>query len=192
MANSSLDGSTHEGKCAGIVLAAGTGTRFGGPKAPYVFEGQRLIDRAVTTLARGGVDPVVAVLGAWVGDVPNCEIVLNPEFESGMGSSLKIALKHLIENHPDVDAAVITLVDLIDLTPEAIKDMILSPGELLQATYNGEIGHPVKLGREHWAPLFHELSGDMGARAYLKRHGATMVELSEFGTGTDLDFRPTV
>jgi len=82
-----------------------------------------------------------------------------------MGSSLKIALKHLIENHPDVDTAVITLVDLIDLTPEAINHMILSPGELLQATYNGEIGHPVKLGREHWAALFDELSGDMGARS---------------------------
>jgi len=192
MAISSQDGSTHEGKCAGIVLAAGSGTRFGGPKAPYVFKGQRLIDRAVTTLARGGADPIVAVLGAWGGDVPNCEIVLNPDFESGMGSSLTVALKHVIETHPEVDAAVITLVDLIDLTPEAINHMILSPGELLQATYNGEIGHPVKLGREHWAALFDELSGDMGARAYLKRHGATMVELSEFGTGTDLDFRPTV
>ncbi len=174
------------------MLAAGSGTRFGGPKAPYEFEGQRLIDRAVDTLARGGADPIVAVLGAWVGDVPNCELVINPDFESGMGSSLKVALKHLIESHPEADAAIITLVDLIDLTPEAVERMRLSTGDLLQATYNGEIGHPVKLGREHWAPLLHELSGDMGARAYLKKHGVTEIELSEFGNGTDLDFRPTV
>lgn len=174
------------------MLAAGSGTRFGGPKAPYEFEGQRLIDRAVATLAQGGANPIIAVLGAWVGDVPHCELVINPDFESGMGSSLKVALEHLIDHYPQVEAAMITLVDLIDLTPEAVKHMLMSSGDLLQATYNGEIGHPVKVNRDHWAPLHAELSGDMGARAYLKQHGATTIEMGQFGTGTDLDFRPTV
>jgi CTP:molybdopterin cytidylyltransferase MocA len=196
MTNSSQDGSTRvqlgAQNCAGIVLAAGSGTRFGGPKAPFEFEGQRLVDRAVSTLTRGGASPIIVVLGAWVGEVPGCEVVINSDFESGMGSSLKVALNHLIDNHPEVDAAIITLVDLIGLTPEAVNHMLLSTGELIQATYNGEIGHPVKINRDHWSALQSELSGDMGARTYLKSNNAITIELSEFGTGVDLDFRPTV
>lgn len=41
---------------AGVVLAAGEGRRFGGPKAPYVLHGERLVDRAVRVLQQGGCD----------------------------------------------------------------------------------------------------------------------------------------
>ena len=53
---------------AGLVLAAGEGRRFGGPKAPAVIDGERLVDRAVRVLRAGGCDPVYVVLGAWVGE----------------------------------------------------------------------------------------------------------------------------
>jgi nicotine blue oxidoreductase len=52
---------------AGLVLAAGEGKRFGGPKAPYVHNGERLVDRAVSVLANAGCNPVFVVLGAWLG-----------------------------------------------------------------------------------------------------------------------------
>ena len=40
---------------AGLVLAAGAGVRFGQPKAPVVIDGERLVDRAVRVLDRGGL-----------------------------------------------------------------------------------------------------------------------------------------
>ena len=49
---------------AGLVLAAGAGRRYGGPKALVEYDGQRLVDRAVWTLRAGGADPVLVVLGA--------------------------------------------------------------------------------------------------------------------------------
>ena len=98
-------------RTAGLVLAAGEGRRFGGPKAPYVLDGERLVDRAVRTLHDAACDPVLVVLGAWVGDVPGAEIILNPDWSSGMGSSLRIGLEALTE-HADVGRVVVTLVDL--------------------------------------------------------------------------------
>ncbi len=60
---------------AGLVLAAGEGKRFGGPKAPYVHNGERLVDRAVNVLAEAGCDPVFVVLGAWIGGVPGATVL---------------------------------------------------------------------------------------------------------------------
>ena len=73
----------------GLVLAAGAGQRMGGPKAPLAVAGQRLVDRAVRVLREGGCDPVLVVLGAWVGDVPGAEVVVNADWASGLGSSLE-------------------------------------------------------------------------------------------------------
>jgi hypothetical protein len=78
---------------AGIVLAAGGGRRFGGPKAVAEVGGERLVDRACRVLREGGCAPVIAVLGAAV--VPGAgadDVVVNPEWADGMGSSLRAGL----------------------------------------------------------------------------------------------------
>ena len=71
------------GSLAGVVLAAGGGTRFGQPKAPVVVNGERLVDRAVRCLGEAGCDPVIVVLGAWIGPVPGAEVVVNDDWRSG-------------------------------------------------------------------------------------------------------------
>src|SRR5262249_56518827 len=80
-------------RVAGVVLAAGAGTRFGGPKAVAELDGERLVDRAVRVVRAGGCDPVLVVLGAAVVDVPGADsVVVNDDWETGMGSSLRAAL----------------------------------------------------------------------------------------------------
>ena len=88
----------------GLVLAAGAGRRLGGPKAPLVVDGERLVDRAVRVLREGGCDPVLVVLGAWVGDVPGAEVVVNADWASGLGSSLRAGLR-AAEAYPACDRA---------------------------------------------------------------------------------------
>ncbi|MGA1145657.1 MAG: NTP transferase domain-containing protein, partial [Candidatus Nanopelagicales bacterium] len=56
---------TDDSSVAGVVLAAGEGKRFGGPKAPFEYDGERLVDRAVRVLREAGCDPVFVILGAW-------------------------------------------------------------------------------------------------------------------------------
>lgn len=173
---------------AGLVLAAGEGRRFGGPKAPYVLDGERLVDRAVRVLSAAGCAPVVVVLGAWVGDVPGATVVVNDDWASGMGSSLRAGLAAL--EHLAVDRVLVTLVDLPGLTAEGVRRLVETPGDLAQAAYDGERGHPVVLGRDHWAGVVATAEGDRGARAYLSQHEVALVEVGDVASGDDLDRRP--
>ena len=179
---------------AGLVLAAGEGRRFGGPKAPYVHDGVRLVDRAVAVLRDAGCSPVLVVLGAWVGEVPGAVVVENDEWPSGMGSSLRAGLEAL-SAYDEVDRAVVTLVDLPGLTAAAVRRVtdvaVPEPRrQLAAATYDGRRGHPVLLGRAHWDEIASTASGDHGAREYLSSHDVTGVEVSDLASGEDLDVRP--
>jgi CTP:molybdopterin cytidylyltransferase MocA len=171
-------------------MAAGSGQRFGGPKAPFVFKGERLVDASVRLLREAGITDVYVVLGPWVGEVPQATVIENLNFATGMASSLRAGLAYLTTEELDVDRVVITLVDHIGLNAEALAKFINQEGRLIQATYESEIGHPVVIGREHWAALINELTGDMGAKNYLTINKAIQIELGKLATKTDLDYRP--
>ncbi len=191
---------------AGLVLAAGEGRRFGGPKAPYVLDGERLVDRAVHVLRESGCDPVVVVLGAWVGDVPGADVVVNDDWRTGMGSSLRRGLEHLAsldegsldDALPGVDRVLVTLVDLPGLTSAAVRRLATTatpttadPRDVLaSATYSGVRGHPVLIGRAHWEGVASSAEGDRGARTYLAEHDVTLVEVGDVARGDDLDEPP--
>ena len=172
---------------AGLVLAAGEGRRFGGPKAPVVIEGERLVDRAVRVLREGGCDPVYVVLGAWSGDVPGAIVVANPEWPEGMGSSLRAGLTALVG--AAVDAVVVTLVDLPGLTSTAVRRLVHTDSGIAAATYDGERGHPVRFAREHWAGIAETARGDAGARDYLRARAeeVQLIEVGDVASGEDLD-----
>jgi nicotine blue oxidoreductase len=176
-------------RTAGLVLAAGEGLRFGGPKAPYVLDGERLVDRAARVLREGGCDPVLVVLGAWVGEVPGADVVVNDGWTEGMGSSLRAGLAAL-EPRSEVDRVLVTLVDLPGLTAAAVARLVTCDEPVAAAAYAGERGHPVLLAREHWAGVAAGAVGDQGARAYLAGRDVTLVEVGDVAEGIDLDDRP--
>lgn len=172
---------------AGLVLAAGGGTRFGRPKAPVVIDGERMVDHAVRVLSEGGCVPVYVVLGAWVGDVDGADIVVNDHWPEGMGSSLRMGLQ-AISDETTADAVVITLVDLPGLTGEAIRRIAGTDADLVAACYAGERGHPVKLARRHWAEAIAVAQGDEGARRLLRgRDDVVLVEVGDVAEGYDVD-----
>ncbi len=174
---------------AGLVLAAGSGSRFGQPKAPVVVDGERLVDRAVRVMIEAGCDPVVVVLGAWVGHVEGANVVVNDAWPEGMGSSLRTGLTHL-RDESDADRAVITLVDLPGLTTSAVERLINSSADApaAQCTYDGERGHPVCLARTLWDEAIDVARGDEGARRLLREHrDVVLVEVGDVADGSDLD-----
>lgn len=180
--------------CAGLVLAAGEGRRFGGPKAPAIVEGERLVDRAVRVLTEAGCDPVAVVLGAWVGEVPGAQVVVNDDWSSGMGSSLAAGLAWLSTDAAaaSCDRVLVHLVDLPGVTSAAVRRLAKADGPLAVATYAGERGHPVMLTRPHWAPVADAAAGDRGARDYLARHDLQVqrIEVGDVARGDDLDVPP--
>ena len=180
----------------GLVLAAGAGRRFGGPKAAVWLGGERLVDRAVRILREAGCPRVLVVLGAWQGSVDGADVIVNPHWRDGMGGSLRTGLAALLAEPRQAGEpsgsrrAVITLVDLPGLTPAAVEHLRRQPEPLLAARYGAQQGHPVLIAEQHWPALMGELEGDCGARHYLRRQGARLIPLVHLACGEDLD-RPT-
>ncbi|PHX61032.1 MAG: molybdopterin-guanine dinucleotide biosynthesis protein MobA [Actinobacteria bacterium] len=170
------------------MLAGGAGKRFGGPKAPALVDGERLVDRSVRILREAGCAPIVVVLGAWIDEVPGAIPVVNANWQEGMGSSLRTGLEYLL-NTPATNA-LITLVDLPGLTALGCARIVSSSAGVAAATFQGERGHPVKFSREHWADIIDSAHGDQGARAYLLgRDDIELIEIADVASGDDLDFK---
>lgn len=172
---------------AGLLLAAGAGRRFGGPKALVTLpDGTGLLPHAVHTLHRGGCDPVVVVLGAAADrarpllppDV-GVQVVVNPDWATGMGSSLRHGLAALDPADPTVDAAVVLLVDTPGIGAAAVARLaaVAGPDVVAVATYGGQRGHPVLLGRTHWAEVARLAVGDEGARPFLRGYAGPVHEV---------------
>lgn len=171
---------------AGVVLAAGAGTRFGSPKA--LVPGW--LDNAVTALRDGGCAPVFVMLGAAGVAVPDgVEAVYAPDWERGMSASLRAALARVAGTAAH-SMAVVT-VDVPSLCAAMVSRLVAGADEaaLRQAEFGGRPGHPVVIGRDHWAAVAEAVHGDVGARPYLVEHGVTMVECADLGSGQDVDER---
>jgi nicotine blue oxidoreductase len=113
-------------------------------------------------------------------------VIENADWHSGMGSSLREGLTWATST--DADSVVVTLVDLPGLTAEAVSRIAQNSADLVSATFDGQRGHPVKFGRNHWPALIESASGDAGARDYLRtRDDLVLVEVSDIADGQDLD-----
>ena len=173
--------------CASLILAAGAGVRYGQPKASVILDGERLVDRAVRLSHAAGCTPVVVVLGAWIADVPDAQVVVNSDWELGMGTSLAVGVRWLAE-HCQAEAVLVNLVDLPGMTADAMSAIRCADGDVVAATFDGERGHPVKFGRAHWLAVADRAHGDVGARDFLRHHRpVTLMEVGHLAIGTGLD-----
>src|SRR3954447_18652115 len=157
---------------AGIVLAAGAATRFGGPKQAL------LVPEVVERLGAAGLVGVLVVTGAHPVET-SAPAVHCPDWERGPGASLRCGLAALGDA---VDAAVVTLADGPDLAPDAVRRVIdvwqESGADVVAATYDGNRGHPVLLARSIWSQI-----PDEGARSL----PALTVPCDDLGAPGDVD-----
>jgi CTP:molybdopterin cytidylyltransferase MocA len=171
---------------AGLVLAAGAGRRFGGPKQLAAVGGKPLIEHALAALAHIG--RVVVVLGARAdavragADLAATEIVVCDDWAEGMSASLRAGLAVL----NDADEVVIVLADQPFITAAVVDRVRAARGSAARAVYGGAPGHPVVVRR----PLLDragELRGDAGFRELLD--GAAEVECGDLADPRDIDTR---
>jgi CTP:molybdopterin cytidylyltransferase MocA len=182
---------------AGVLLAAGEGSRFGRPKALVELDGQTLAERGITLLRAGGTDPVLIVTGAAQVDLRpehQARTVNNGEWRTGMGSSLRAALRALteLEAGQEIGAVVVALADQPLVGAEAVGRLIAAyqaGADVAVAAYGGKPRNPVLLAREHWPEVIAAASGDQGARAFLRARPelVTLVECGDTGRPDDID-----
>jgi molybdenum cofactor cytidylyltransferase len=172
----------------GLVLAAGEGKRFGGPKQLAELNGRPLLEHALGAMS--SLDRVVVVLGAHADEIRarvdfgRAEPVVCEDWASGQAASLRTGLAAL----GDVDAAVVTLGDQPRMTPEVIAFAISRfDGERpVRATYEGRPGHPVVLPAA-MIPDAMEIEGDRGARILLEGADVLEVDASHLASAADVD-----
>ncbi|MFD5300375.1 NTP transferase domain-containing protein [Streptomyces mutabilis] len=186
-----------EEQVAGLLLAAGGGRRLGGrPKALLEHRGHPLVEHAIAALRAAGCARVHVVLGARADAVreraalDGCLVVENPDWERGMGSSLRAGLASLTGT--GARAALVSLVDQPGIGAEAmarVRAGYRGGASLVSAAYAGVRGHPVLLGADHWPGVMATATGDRGARAYLREHEAeiTLVECGDVARPYDID-----
>ena len=192
------------GRVAGILLAAGDGSRLGQPKALVELGGRTLAERGVALLRDGGADSVLVVTGAVKLSMAGVRIVDNPRWRTGMGSSLAAGLRALAADATgeaevpggaaarDCGAAVVALADQPLVGAEAVRRLIAAYRQgagVAVAAYDGKPRNPVLIAREHWASVLELATGDTGARPFLRAHPelVTLVECGDTGSAYDID-----
>ena len=155
-----------------VVLAAGAATRFGSPKQALT------LPSVLAALAEAPVDEVVVVSGAYPVEADGTRVVRCVEWAHGPGASLRCGLRALPD---DADAAVIVLADGPWLAPASVERVLAAwreNGGIAAASYGGERGHPVVLGRPAWDAI-----PDEGARSLPAR----LVACDDLGSPGDVD-----
>ncbi|WP_029899702.1 nucleotidyltransferase family protein [Nocardia brasiliensis] len=181
--------------CAGIVLAAGAGTRYGKPKA--LAEGGAWLRGAVAALRDGGCDPVIVVLGATGPDPAAVHLpadavaVWAADWATGLGASVRAGL--IAAARTPVRYAAIMPVDTPDVGAAVIARVtaaaFAAPSGLARAVFHNTPGHPVVLAHNHWTSICQEAVGDSGARTYLAgRADMVCVTCDDLATGVDHDY----
>ncbi|MBM6591501.1 nucleotidyltransferase family protein [Brevibacterium sp. RIT 803] len=179
-------------KVSMIVLAAGSGSRMGAPKALLrLRSGTSVLEHHVHTMAAahawGEVQQsedsleIIVVLGASA-DVARplvpakARVVENPDFASGMGSSLQVGLRAVAA---DAEAAIVTLVDLPETPVEAYRRLVEHSGTevLARCTWNTALGHPVMIGRDLISEAIAACHEDRGARSLFRERSCQVLDI---------------
>jgi molybdenum cofactor cytidylyltransferase len=179
-----------------IILAAGASTRMGTPKQLLTYKNDTLIQTAVKTALRSKGFPVVVVLGAhkelMKAELSNFPVFTadNPDWEEGMGASIRTGLEMVCQVHPLVEAVVVMLCDQPFVSATLINQLIdqyKSTGAAIVASvYENAVGVPALFSQKLFAEL-RALQGNEGARKLIKEHQAEVLPVPFPAGSIDID-----
>jgi len=167
-------------RTAGIILAAGTASRYGEFKQLLDWKGKPFIRQVTETALHAGLEPVVIVTGFRHADVEShlqdlpVSIVHNPEFEQGQSTSIKAGLSAL---PPHTGSAVFLLSDQPQIPVEVIRALVESHAHerqpiLAPLVLEERRANPVLFDRITFPDLM-QLTGDIGGRGIFDKHKVT-------------------
>jgi molybdenum cofactor cytidylyltransferase len=185
----------HVPKVGAVLLAAGRGTRMGGPnKLLAEVDGKPLVRHAAEAALAAGLAPIVLVTGHQndaveraLADLPLVK-AHNPAYAEGLSTSLRAGLAALPD---EIDGAVVLLGDMPRVDAGLIKRLVAAfrPDEGKLAVVpvrDGDRGNPVLFARRFFPELL-KVTGDVGGRGLLGEHGEAVVEVPVEGEGAFVD-----
>ncbi len=188
---------TERARTVALVLAAGSASRFGSPKALALLDGRPLLQHVLDAAA--GLRPagVVLVLGhdgdAIEAAVATGEatVVRNPDPDAGLASSLRVGLDAAARHHPDANAVLVLLGDQPLVRPAVAEALLAEPvprgrSIVVPAYVRGGGPNPALLLRPAWR-LAAALRGDRGMGPVIAAHPELVVNVSVEGDNPDVD-----
>jgi len=180
-----------------IVLAAGESRRMGRPKQLLTWQGKTLLQHVLESLINSDADEIILVLGHEAEAIRKSltefqiKIVINPDYNQGMASSLR---QGLLAMDPRSEAFLVLLADQPGIGPEIMNRMIrefqrADPRRgIVRPVYRGLRGHPVLIGVRYLQETL-QLQGDVGARQILVNHPTDIleIEVDQDGILKDID-----
>lgn len=165
--------------CALILLAAGASRRMGRPKQLLPVAGRALVRYVAGRMLTAPVSPVIVVLGANAAEIAPTldglpmQIVVNDQWDRGMGSSLRAGMQALTVGAPDAKTVIIALADQPDCPADHLARLIegqwATGKPIIASIADGVMGPPV-LFTAPWFPRLLALDGESGARQLLKEY----------------------
>ncbi|HSF97165.1 MAG TPA: nucleotidyltransferase family protein [Ornithinibacter sp.] len=154
---------------AAVVLAAGASRRLGQPKQLLTYRGATLLDATLATARAAGLPQVVVALGGAADEVQEAvdlsgvDVVVNPDFGDGCGTSIRTALTRVRQ---DAEGVVLLLGDQPGVTVDTIEVLVAGArGHAVGVcSYDDGLGHPLWFDRS----MFETLAGLHGDKAVWK------------------------
>lgn len=184
----------HAATTTAVLLAAGSGSRFNGSNHKLLTEiSERSVfawslDHLISAnfrniiIVTGAVD-LSSIISRTKALPNNLQTINNPDWQSGMASSLQCGLGEA--QNLGADAVVIGLADQPAIVASSWQRVANSKSPLAVATYDGVRGNPVRVQAELWPML--PTTGDQGARSLFKSHHDLLEEIPCEGSALDLD-----
>ncbi len=184
------------GKYTIIILAAGRSARLGSPKQLLSYQGKNLLQHTIDAAKESQAGPIIVVLGSDIEEIAgeldpiHLTIVKNPNWESGMASSVTCGINTMINLYPDTEAVILMVCDQPFVNAKLLEDLINkleeSGSSIVASSYQNIYGTPALFHKKHFDELS-ALDGDTGARSIIKRY-AESIEAIPFDQGSiDID-----
>lgn len=179
---------------AGLILAAGRGTRFGADKRLAHLPGGRTLLEATLARHAGVSQPLLIVLrpddeaASVLARQHGAQVLICDHADQGMGHSLACGARALLAM-PDVKGVVVDLADMPSVSAETLRRVhqaLRDQGQAVVPLYRGQMGQPRGLPRACFEALS-QLHGDQGARHLLDWQQAVHIEVDDAGILLDID-----
>jgi len=179
-----------------ILLAAGSSSRMGRSKQLLEVDGEQLLQRTSRVALDCDATKVIVVLGAneeahrkSIQQLP-VEICVNSNWQTGMGSSLKLGLKSLLERIPKLEAVVVMVCDQPGLTTDHVNKLIQtfkeSNSPVIASFYANSTGVPALFDKSLFEKLL-IIENESGAKKIIQQR-KELVKIVDFPQGAiDLD-----
>jgi molybdenum cofactor cytidylyltransferase len=178
-----------------VILAAGGSHRMGQPKQLLPFRERTLLRHAVETAVASMCRPIVVVIGAHA-ELVSLElqslpvlIAYNPEWATGIGSSLRLAIQTLGAIDA-IEGVVITLSDQPLVTADAVNRIVeahyQTGKDIVASEYADTHGVPLFIGKRFFDEIS-ALAGTEGAKRVIDRHLEEMTTVPLVEAAFDID-----